>query len=190
MTVALRSPNNPNWDYAIMQAARQVCVGYPNPNTSLGQSGYERVFIRSEVQMFDSGLSPAILLHAGRQQTKRSSQRTYNGMLDIYLDYYQRWNQASKTFDQIRADAASDLELMKSNLETNDSLTIGPNPNAESMPQAELDDDRGRFVVYNSQNQFAQQIGGPVVLDSANLMLYMYRRLTCHFNLLDYDART
>lgn len=164
----LRTANNPTTDQVVLSAIAQVAPGYPAANTALGLASGP-VYVQQEYQMLATGQFPAVLIQAGAQGYSRMSQRTYNGQLTAILDYYDLWAETTRTFDQIRAAIAADLELMKSNLESNDSLTIGSQPLTVSMPHTTLSPYQGIFRTENG-------------------VQYIYRRLTCSFWLLDYSV--
>lgn len=174
MPIILRGPNNPIVDTAILTAVKTVAVGYPTPNTQLAivsasQTGAEQVYVQAEFTMFQNGVFPALLLSSGQQAYTRASQRNYDGTLQAYADYYDVWAETTRTLDQIRADVATDLERIKANIESNDSLTIGNTALTISAPRMSLSPYEGMFKTYGS-------------------VTYIWRRLAMSFLILPYDV--
>lgn len=175
MPVTLRNPNNPTTDTKVLAALAQIVPGYPTPNTQLAiasasQTGAELVYVQTEFAMWQTALFPAVLLSSGPQGYTRKSWRSYDGVLQAFVDYYDVWEQTTRTFDQIRADIAADLERIKANVESNDSLTIGGAAMTVSAPKMSLSPYEGNFFRNEAGREF------------------IYRRLAINFLLLDFDV--
>ena len=170
----LRSPNNAaNTDVQVMSSIKTVCLGIP-PNTALALNstdgtGLAQTYVQREYDMLNNGVFPAVLIQAGTQGFTRMSNATYAGQFTAVLDYYDRYDETNSEFDDIRAALALDLERMKSNLESNDSLAVGGAAHAVSLLKSTLSPYAGILRDYNG-------------------IKLVYRRLMLVYNTLDYDA--
>ena len=170
----LRSDNNNNDEVSLLTAIRLVALGYPTPNTALALNsvsgtGMEVAYIQREYDMISTGTFPALLLQAGAQGAGRMSQHTFAGQFTAILDLYNRYDAAATEFDAIRADLALDLNRMRSNIETNDSLATNGAALTVSLVKYTLSPYEG------------------IMRNIGNLQ-FIYRRLILTFNTLDYDA--
>lgn len=171
----LRSPNNPNRDAVIIAAMKNVINGYPTPNTALALNstdgtGQSVTYAEREYDMLNTGVFPAVLLSAGVQGYTRQSRITFNGQLVVDVDYYASYTNLTAEMDDLRAFIAADLELMKSNLEANETL-VGSGNVALTIA-----------IVHETLSRYKGML-----LDYNTLKL-VHRVLSVTFNLLDYDA--
>lgn len=138
----LRGTNNPNTDIAIMGVLQNILpISTQLAATSTSGTGTELIFIQNKYlmsQAITAEIPVAVNLLSGHQTYKRLSQRTYDGMVDITVDYYSRWNDQNTLIDTVWANIASDLERMKSNVESNDSLAYGGQNYAIGIPTITL----------------------------------------------------
>lgn len=151
----LRTPNNPHTDTQIMGVLKKIMLVDPStgqPNTQLGINqqnlGSDLVFIQQKYKMslLLTQSSPiALHLSSGHQSYKRAGQSTWDGSLSITAAYYSRWDNQDDTIDNIWDDIAADLELIKANIEDNDSTAYGSTNNTMSIPQILLDPYEGEF---------------------------------------------
>lgn len=165
----LRTGNNPRTDAVILAAMSQVAIGYPSANTTIGINNPTAVYVQQEYTMLQTASYPALLLQVGAQTYRRYSQKSFAGVATFLIDYYNSWPQNSATYDTIRAAIAADLELIKSNIESNDSLTIGANALTVSLMHSTLSPYAGDIRDWNG-------------------VTLVYRRLSLDMNILDYDA--
>lgn len=168
--MALRTANTPNTDIVVLNAIKAIIA----PNTALAQNssdglGLSQIFVQREFDMLNAGIFPAVLLMAGAQTYQRQSRSTFDGTFTAILDYYDRWDQHPDEFDDIRTAIALDLERMKSNIESQDSLATNGIAIAISLLRETLSPYEGIFRDYNT-------------------IKLVYRRLTLTFNVLDYDT--
>jgi hypothetical protein len=166
----LRVSNNPNIDLRILNVLKQLLPA----NTQLAASsesgtGLEQIYIQNKYIM-SQGSFPAVHLSSGTQNYKKNSLRTYFGAMQAIIEYYDRWDEQPITIDAIRANIALDLERMKANIETNDSLSFGGAANAISIPDMTLSAYKGEF-----DTQFPG-------------LTLVYRTLTLMINILPYDC--
>jgi hypothetical protein len=148
----LGSPNNPNTDHVILGVLKSLILNDPHsgqPNTILGQNqvslNTSLIYIESKYAM-SQGPFPALHLSSGHQDYHYAGgPRTYGGVLEAIIEYCDRWDLQASTIDQIRANIASDLERMKANIETNDSLAYQGQNYAISIPRITLSPYMGEF---------------------------------------------
>jgi hypothetical protein len=170
----LRSPSNPTRDSVVMGAMALVAPGYPTPNTAIALNssdgtGVSVIYVEREYDLLNNGVFPAVLIQAGTQGYTRMSRSTYNGQLTVLLDYYDRYDQRPTEFDVIRASIRDDLELIKSNLEANETLVVSNVALTVSLLHSTLSPYAG-------------------ILRDFNTLKLVYRRLSITYNLLDYDT--
>lgn len=166
----LRSSNNSNTDLVIMGVLKNILPA--NTQLAAGSTsgtGAEQVYIQSKYAM-SLGNFPALHLSAGIQTYSKNSLRTYDGTVTIIAEYYDRWDRQDNTIDAIRANIALDLERMKANVETNDSLEWGNQAYAISVPTIMLSPYNGEL-----DTQFPG-------------FTLVYRTMTLVINILPYDA--
>lgn len=177
MPVTLRTPNNPIAEPTLLAALKPILRGYPTPNTNLAaispsQTGDEYIYI-NDVSAFalDSTPFPGVLLAVGPQRYGRNSRATFAGTFTAVVRYFDRWEQTTRTYDQVWADITTDLLRMQSNVETNDSLSQGGAAYTMSLPDLSLSPYQGQV--------FDEPVPG---------MKLIHRDLTLNFNILPYDA--
>ena len=164
----LRAPNNPTTDVVLLQAVANILVGYPTPNTQAGLSSYP-VYLQRYYDLIAGSAYPALLLSIGTQDYQRSSRSTWMGTAVVLVDYYARYDQATLELDDILATIAADLERMKGNIESNESLA--QNNTAYTISAF-------RHVLSPYQGTLKQEGG-------LNLVT---RRYSVSFHLLPYDS--
>lgn len=177
MPITPRQPSNPALDSIILAAWAQVALGYPTLNVVLANSppnvaGHGPIYVQAKDELLTSGIYPAGYVRGGSQTHRRISSATYDGTLPVLFDYYDAWEQRTDglSFEQVRAQIALDLERIRSNLQENESLAIGfGDPLTVALLSCDLSTDDG------------------ILQDAAGKKL-IYRRLTCHYLMLDYDA--
>jgi len=170
----LRASNNPNTDLTILTVLKAILP----TNTQLAAAstsgtGSELIYIQSKYSMslgMTAAIPIAVNLSSGHQTYQRSSQRTYVGILDATVSYYSRWDDQDSTIDAIRANIALDLERMKSNAETNDSLEYNGTNYAISIPTISLSP-------YDAE--YDRTFSG---------LTLVYRTMTLGINILPYDV--
>lgn len=163
----LRTPNNPNTDAVTMNALIAILKGYPTANTAAGLNSFP-FYVQRENDLLN-GPMPAILLWPGRQKYTRSGMRQWQGELTVDVDYYDDWTQRPDQLDDIRAAVAADLERMKANVESNESLAQNNTMYAISAHDHELSPYEGV-----TREEHGRKL--------------IYRRYTVSFHLLPYDA--
>ena len=148
-------------------------TGQPNTQIGINQQtlGTPLVFVEQKYKMslLLTQTSPiALHLSAGHQSYGRRGQRVFAGSLSIYDDYYSRWDDQANTIDAIWASIAADLELIKANLEDNDSTAYNSTNQTMSIPQ---------IVLAPYEDQYDKTFPG---------LSLVYRRMTIVYNLLPY----
>lgn len=173
----LRTPFNPTTDSVILNVLKGLVLNDPTtglPNTVLGQeqmaTNTTLVYIESKYAM-SQGPFPALHLSSGHQAYQRTGgPRMYGGMLEAVVEYYDRWDQQPNTIDQIRASINADMERIKANIESNDSLAYQGKNYAISIPHMTLSPYKGDI-----DTQFPS-------------LTLVYRTLSLTINILPYDA--
>lgn len=163
----LRSPNAIT-DITLLGAFKTVLLGYPSLNTAIGING-NPVYLQHAGDMLSASIFPALLLKTGAQNYERSSRSTWMGQIDLVAEYYDRWDQRPDEFDDIFAALALDLERMKANIESNESLAQNNTAYAASCYRHVL-------TPYD-----------PILRDEAGMKL-VARYYTASFHLLPYDS--
>lgn len=165
MPVTLRQANNPNVDNVILATLRSVMhlnlAGQPctylasidpgNPNATPplpAQTGLSLTYIQNKYQMalgMTLAVPYAVHLSSGKQSYSKDGcgLRTYDGQMMAIIEYCGRWDNQPSSIDTIRATIAADLERIKANLESNDSLQYGGAAYAISVPSMQLSDYKG-----------------------------------------------
>lgn len=170
-----RTPNNPSAGNVLLDAVRQVALGYPTINTNLAinspsGTGLDVTYLQDKYSL-SIGAFPAANFRYGRQTRQRNSRSSYLSTTAVVLDLYDRWSNDSTLQTAIRKHLYDDLERMAANLESNDSLTIGGSVYAISLAGLEMGDDSGIF-----DNDLLQAETAICVT------------LTATYNVLPYDA--
>lgn len=149
----LRNPNNPNIDATILTTLASVMhlnlAGQPCTylaQISPDQTGQQLTYIQNKYKMafaMNAQLPYAIHLSSGKQSYTKDGARTYDGQMMAIIEYCGRWDEQPSSIDTIRAVIATDLERIKANLESNDSLSYGGTAYAISVPSMQLSDYKG-----------------------------------------------
>ncbi len=176
MPYTLRQPNNPNTDVVVLGVIKNLLAVDPvtgQPNTQLGINqanlGKDLIYIQNKYQM-SQGAFPAVHLSSGTQRYAKDSRSTWLGLVNVIVEYYDRWDKRPDTIETIRAQIAADLERMKANLEDNNSLAWQGSAYAISLSTIELSPYKGSID---------EQFPGLVLIR---------RSMTVPVNLLPYDA--
>lgn len=156
MPVTLRIPNNPNVDSIVLGVLRnvlnlnatgQVCTYLAQISTS--QTGLELVYVQNKYKMalnMTAALPYAVHLSSGKQRYgKMGGPKSFGGAFEAIIEYCARWDDQPSSLDTIRATIAADLERMKANLESNESLAFGGQAFAISLPTMQLSDYKGEL---------------------------------------------
>lgn len=155
MPVTLRQPNNPNTDTAILGVLRNVLhlnlAGQPCTylaQLSTSQTGLELTYVQNKYQMalgMTAAIPYAVHLSSGKQTYSKEGAglRTYIGAFTFMIEYCARWDEQPASIDSIRATIAADLERIKANIESNDSLAYQGQAYSVSIPSMQLSDYRG-----------------------------------------------
>jgi hypothetical protein len=155
MPVTLRTPNNPDTDVAILNVLKNVmhvnlalqpCTYLAQISTS--QTGLELTYIQNKYQMalgMTATLPYGVHLSSGKQGYSKEGAglRTYIGQLTCIIEYCARWDDQQSSIDSIRKTIAADLERIKANLESNDSMAYQGTAYSISIPSMQLGDYKG-----------------------------------------------
>ena len=153
MPVTLRAPNNPYTDDVILGVLKSVMhlnlAGQPCTylaQISTSQTGQELTYVQNKYQMvlgMNTQVPYAVHISSGKQQYEKDGARTYEGGLTAIIEYCGRWDENPASIDAIRKIIAADLERIKANIESNDSLQYGGAAYAISVPSMQLSDYKG-----------------------------------------------
>jgi hypothetical protein len=155
MTVTLRTPNNPDTDDVILDIlknvmhvnlAMQPCTYLAQISPS--QTGLELTYVQNKYQMalnLTAAIPYAVHLSSGKQGYSKEGAglRTYIGALTLLIEYCARWDENPESIDTIRKTVAADLERIKANLESNDSMAYQGAAYTVSIPSLQLSDYKG-----------------------------------------------
>lgn len=178
MPITPRDPNNPNVAEVIMQAMKTIMLGYPTPNTNLGalsvaggtsSDGSDRVFIQRDY-LVGQGPWPCVVIKSMPQTFTRNSIRTFDGQAGFTVDYFDRWDQTSELIDDVRDRISLDIERLKANLESNESLAYSGNAYAVGIP---------KITLSGYDGELSSQFPG---------LSLVYRRMSVTMMLLPYDV--
>lgn len=169
--MSLRIPNNPVTS-AVLLAAMQQVIPSETALTTVNKAdptGVSVVYVRSRYKMATTGLFPAVNLSTGVQKFQRTSQRAYAGGVVVNISYYNRWDQNNlQTQEEIIVAMEADLERIRANLETMESLPINGSYLAISIPAFSVSPDKG---------ELDSTFSGPPLL---------FRTLMASVNILEY----
>lgn len=170
-----RTPNIPSAGNILLDAVRNVALGYPVVNTALAinspsGTGQDVSYLQDKYSL-SIGAFPAMNVRYGPQKRVRESRSSYISTTTVILDLYDRWTANSQLQTTIRKNLFDDLERMAANLESNDSLTTGGQPYVVSIADLDLGDDQGII-----DHDLLQGEGA------------IFVTLTVTFNVLPYDA--
>jgi hypothetical protein len=153
--VTLRNPNTPNTDLVILNTLKSVLhlnlAGLPCTflaQISASQTGLELTYVQSKYQAtlgMTAALPYAVHLSSGKQHYEKEGAglRTYVGAFVCILEYMGRWDDQPGSIDAIRKTIAADLERIRANIESNDSLQFNNTAFAVSVPSMQLSDYKG-----------------------------------------------
>jgi hypothetical protein len=153
--VVLRTSNNPNTDDVILNVLRnvmhlnlagQACTYLAQISTS--QTGLELTYVQNKYKMalgMTAAIPYAVHLSSGKQGYSKQGAglRTYIGSLVCLVEYCARWDEQQSSIDAIRKTIAADLERIKANLESNDSMAYQGQAYTISIPSMTLSDYKG-----------------------------------------------
>jgi hypothetical protein len=137
---------NPNTDIVVLTALGNVLL----PGTRLAslQAAVSplptKFYVQQKFKM-SQGMFPALHLSAGHQEYQRISTSHYEGTLIAIVEYYDEWTSQPLQHDDIRANIAADLEIMKSNAGKNEDLVYGNINHSTSITTITLSPYRGEF---------------------------------------------
>lgn len=140
-----RIPNNPVTSKILLGAVRNViATGTALCNIPSGDpTGVAQIQVRSRYAVA-KGAFPAVNLTTGVQKFARTSSHMYAGMVVVNVGYYNRWlENDQQTMDQIIQDMEDDLERIRANLESNETLAMGAVEYAVSIPGFSVTADKG-----------------------------------------------
>jgi hypothetical protein len=169
----LRTPNNPVTSAVLLAALQSVIPAGTALTTAnpADPTGLSVIYIRSRYQMATAGLFPAVNLSTGVQKFQRTSQRAYAGGVVVNISYYNRWDQNNvQTQEEIVVAMEADLERIRANLETMESLPINGSYTTISIPAFSVSPDKG---------ELDSTFPGPPLL---------YRTLMASCNILEYGC--
>lgn len=133
---------NKNTDDIIMSALQYILPGQPY-NTRLASIG-GAILIQQEYKL-SQGKFPAVHIEVGRQKHTIQGNNVYDATMQFMITYYDRWDQAIVSIDQIRATINADLQIMMSNVQANSSLTVGNTNHATAVCDYELSPYKGEL---------------------------------------------
>lgn len=167
----LRPVNNPATERIVFQALRNIITTGTQMAVTVndGQNGISQVYIHNRAALYAGGF-PAIHLEATTQKYRRTSQREFEGIVFMVVEYYDEWVADNETIDAIRARIADDMERVKSNLESNDALNYLGVALLMSVSHIELSPYEGEIDQHNSR------------------LPLVYRGMTAEANILPYDV--
>lgn len=170
----LRNPNNPNTDSVLAVAFIAIAVGYPSVNTVIGSvpadvNGKGPIFYNMAFEEMAFGSFPSALLTVGPQSYQRLSRSNWVGAVTLDLDYFNRWDRQSAQIDTIRASIATDLERIKANIESNESLQ----------------QNNTAYTISAYSHTLSPYKGEQLDMDGLTLVT---RRYSCSFHILPYDS--
>ena len=170
----VRTPNNPIPPAILMAQFKIILPGYPTANTQLAVAsssgtGVENIYIRDRYGLMSTGSYPAVNLRMGAQTRSRISRTTFAATVDVWVEYFDKWDQTTTTLEQISRNIGDDLERMAANLETNETLTNGGFAYTVALPVMVMSDD----------HPFMESLG-------AEEIPFRTLKVTCH--VLPYDA--
>jgi hypothetical protein len=156
MPVTLRTPNNPNVDSTVLSVIRSVlnlnAAGQPCTylaSIDPAQTGLSLTYVQNKFKMalnMTAALPYAVHLSSGKQRYgKIGGPKSFGGAFEAIIEYCARWDDQPSSLDTIRATIAADLERMKANLESNESLAFGGAAYAISLPTLQLSDYKGEL---------------------------------------------
>ncbi len=160
MPVTLRSPNAPFVDKDILGVLRNVMhlnlaaqpctyLASIDPGDATASpplaplTGLSLTYIQNKYQMalkMTAALPYAVHLSSGKQGYSKQGAglRTYIGSLVCLVTYCGRWDENPASIDSIRATIAADLERIRANLESNDSMAYQGQAYTVSIPSIAL----------------------------------------------------
>jgi hypothetical protein len=158
--VVLRTSNNPNTDDVILNVMRNVMhlnlAGQPctylasiDPGgNDPAQTGLNLTYVQNKYKMalgMTAAIPYAVHLSSGKQGYSKQGAglRTYIGSLVCLIEYCARWDEQQSSIDAIRKTIAADLERIKANLESNDSMAYQGQAYTISIPSMTLSDYKG-----------------------------------------------
>ncbi len=167
----LRSPNTPVPSSTLLAAMRAVIppdTRLPSVTTS-DPTGLSQVYVR-DLYRLSRGAFPAVNLTTGPQTFTLATYRGYEGLISVQVAYYDRWNESPQTIDAIRRALDDDLERIRANLESAQTLVANGQALTVAMPHLTIGPDKA---------ELDQTFPG---------ITMVYRTLTASYVVLPYDA--
>jgi len=106
-----------------------------------------KFYVQEKYEMSQGPQWPALHLSSGHQSYRRISTSHYDGALLAIVEYYDKWTSQASQHDDIRANIAADLEIMKSNASKNEDLVYNSINHSTSIPRITLSPYRGEFDI-------------------------------------------
>lgn len=127
------------------------------------------VYVNNRYRM-SLGDFPAIQITSGAQTHVRQSTYTYDGAMQAIVEICDKWDTQPNTIDDIYTNLAAIAKIVKDNIQNNDNLTVGTQPNATSIPRIQISPYRGDID------------------DSFPGLTLIVRTLTLSVNILPYES--
>jgi hypothetical protein len=183
LPVTLRNPNNTYTPSVILGAIRNIIHKDTAGNfcTYLAQlspsgTGAELTYVANKFKMvlaMTAALPYALHLESGRSRYRKlGGPRVYEGEMEAIFTYCARWDDQASSIDAIWQTMDADLERLKSNLESQDSIQYNNAAFAVSVPSITVGPYRG------SENS---NYPGLTLVE---------RQMSAVVNILPYDALT
>lgn len=139
---------NPNTDIVILNALGNVLLA--NTRMAMLQAAISptppKFYVQKKFEMTQGPQFPALHLSSGSQSYNRISPNHYEGTLLAIVEYYDKWTSQPSQHDEIRANIAADLEIMKSNVSKNEGLIgSGHVQQSRAIPRITLSPYKGEF---------------------------------------------
>jgi hypothetical protein len=128
-----------------LNVAGQPCTYLAQISTS--QTGQELTYVQNKYKMvlaMSAAFPYALHIESGRSHfIKEGGPKVYIGTLEIIFTYCGRWDDQASSIDAIWQTMDDDLERLKANLESNDSVQYGNAAFTVSVPSIGVDPYRG-----------------------------------------------
>lgn len=153
--MALRTPNNP-YPMALLLSVLGSCLNqfqgvYNTYLASISPDGTGAVltFVQNKFKMSQAMTAAqpyALHLSGGSQRfSYNGGPRNRDGQVSAIVEFCARWDTQPSSVDAIRATLDADIERMKANIESNDSLELNSMAHIVSIPAIALNDYKGEY---------------------------------------------
>ena len=138
--------SNPNTDIVVLTALGNILLSGTRLATlqAAVSPSPTKFYVQQKFKM-SQGMFPALHLSVGHQGYRRISTNHYEGTLIAIVEYYDKWTSQPSQHDDIRANIAADLEIMKSNAGKNEDLIYNNINHSPSITAITLSPYRGEF---------------------------------------------